>query len=223
VPRFRHVGRASIVLIIGITIGALVGWLVFSVSTLTGKSLFVVSGGLIGLVMSALFVAYSRRSDTLSLSEISVSVPEFAQIKFAINSEYRRIAWKLFVETLTRIATQPLSEETGSLREAISSLHRLFSNTRELLQNMQPSKPTSGVTVEVFAAKMLNQEIRPFLSKWHIRLRDFECRQPNTHESDWVENAACRKELEALRNRLVSYTKTFGELAGLKNTERFLE
>jgi len=223
VGRFRHIVRASVVLIIGAIIGVLVGWLIFSVSILKGKSLFLVGGGLIGLVVSALFVAYTtRRFGALALSEITVSVPEFAEMKFAVNSEYRRVAWKLFIETLTRVATQPLSTDHGSLSEAIGSLHRLFTDTRELLKTMHPSKPIGGITVEVCAAKMLNQEIRPFLSKWHVRLQDFQSRKPEATEADWVENAACRKELEGLRSRLISYAKAFGELAGLKNTERFL-
>ncbi len=220
--RFRHLIRSSIVLIIGTALGALIGWLVFSVSTLSGKPLFVVEGGLIGLVVSAVFIGYTRRSDTLALSEITVSVPEFAEMKFAVNSEYRHVAWKLYIETLIRVATQPLRTEHGSLREAISSLHRLFVDTRELLKTMHPSKPTSGITVEVCAVKMLNQEIRPFLSKWHVRLQDFESQNSEIVETDWPLNATCRKELEALRNRLISYTRAFGELAGLKNTEQFL-
>jgi len=204
-------------------VGALVGWLVFSVSILKGKSLFLVGGGLIGLVVSALFVAYTtRRFGALALSEITVSVPEFAEMKFAVNSEYRRVAWKLFIETLTRVATQPLGTEHGSLREAISSLHRLFTDTRELLKAMHPSKPTADITVEVCAVKMLNQDIRPFLSRWHVRLQEFESRHNEITEVDWPDNAACRKELEALRDRLISYTRAFGQLAGLKNTERFL-
>jgi hypothetical protein len=222
VTRFRHLIRSSIVLIVGTAFGALIGWLVFSVSTLSGKPLFAVEGSLIGLVISAVFIGYTRRSDTFALSEITVSVPEFAEMKFAVNSEYRRVAWKLFVETLTRVAAQPLATEHGSLRVAMDSLYSLFTGTRDLLKNMHPSKPTTDVTVEVFAVKMLNQEIRPFLSKWNVLLEEFESREPHKSESDWSENANCRKELEALRNRLISYTRAFGELAGLKNTERFL-
>jgi len=219
--RFRYFVRASLVLFIGTALGLLIGWLVFSVSSLSGKALFITGGGLIGLIVSALFVAYTRRAEVLTLSEITINVPEFAEMKFAVNSEYRQVAWKLFVETLTRVATQPLDSEAGSLREAMTSLYKLFSETRDLLKNMHPSKPTREVTVEVFAVKMLNQEIRPFLSKWHVELRAFEETNANRPDMYWEQNPTCRKELEALRQRLISYTKAFGELAGLKNTGRF--
>jgi hypothetical protein len=142
-------------------------------------------------------------------------------MKFAINSEFRRVAWKLFIETLTRVATQPLGAEEGSLREALASLYSLFAATRELLKNMPPSKPTTKATVEMLAVRMLNQEIRPFLSKWHVRLKAFESAAPEQHESQWSENLACRKELEALRNRLITYTLAFGELADVRDVTRF--
>jgi len=168
-------------------------------------------------------VAYNKRWETLTLSEIKINVPEFAELKFAINDEYRRVAWKVFIEALTRVATQPLGAEDGSLREALTSLHGLFATTRDLLKNMKPSKPTSNVTVEVFAVKMLNQEIRPFLSKWHIQLKKFESTNPDAPESEWHENVDCRKELEGLSDRLIKYTTAFGELAGVQNVAGFFE
>ncbi len=114
--RSRYFVRASIVLILGTLLGLLIGWLVFSVSTLSGKSLFLAEGALIGLVISAIAVAYNRGSGFLTLSEMTLNLPQFGEMKFAINLEYRRVAWKLFVETLTRVSTQPLGIEDGSLR-----------------------------------------------------------------------------------------------------------
>ena len=220
--RFRYFLRASVVLICGTALGLLIGWLVFSVSTLSGKSLFLAEGALIGLVISAIAVAYNRGSGFLTLSEMTLNLPQFGEMKFAINLEYRRVAWKLFVETLTRVSSQPLGTEDGSLREALTSLYSLFSATRELLKNMPPSKPASKVTVEMLAMKMLNQEIRPFLSKWHVRLKKFEATNPGVEESEWSQNEECRKELESLRTRLMDYTKAFGELAGVANLNEFL-
>jgi len=153
---------------------------------------------------------------------MTLNLPQFGEMKFAINLEYRRVAWKLFVETLTRVSTQPLGIENGSLREALTSFYSLFSATRELLKNMPPSKPASKITVEMLAVKMLNQEIRPFLSKWHVRLKKFEVTRPGIEESEWSQNEECRKELEALRSTLMNYTKAFGELASVANLSEFL-
>jgi hypothetical protein len=219
----RYFIRASIVLGVGISIGVLVGWLVFSVSALTGKPLFIVGGGLIGLIIAAIGLAYNRGAAFLTLSEMTVNFPQLGEMKFVINSEYRRVAWKLFVETLTRISTQPLGCEDGSLREALASLYSLFSATRDLLKNMPPSTATSQTTVEMLAVKMLNEEIRPFLSKWHVRLKKFETTHPGSHESEWPENPDCRKELEAARKRVINYAKAFGQLSGVAKLDEFFD
>ena len=220
--RLRYFLRASAVLIAGMTLGLLIGWLVFSVSTLSGRSLFLAEGALVGLVISAIAIAYNRGSGFLTLSEMTLNLPQLGEMKFAINLEYRRVAWKLFVETLTRVSTQPLGIEDGSLREALASLYSLFGATRELLKNMPPSKQTSKITVEMLAVKMLNQEIRPFLSKWHVRMKKFEATQPGAEESEWLQHEECRKELETLRSRLINYTRAFGELAGVANLSEIL-
>jgi hypothetical protein len=217
---FRH---PLVVTSVTIIIGATAGWLVFLVSDLTGWRLFLLRGALVGVITGLAMVIYLRRAETFILSEVTLTVPEFAELKFAVNTEYRRVAWKLFIETLTRVATQPLGTEDGSLREALTSLYGLFGVTRDLLKNMQPSKPTTNVTVEMLAVKMLNREIRPFLSKWHVQLKKFESMDRGVAESDWSENNNCRKELEALRKRLISYTKAFGELGGVTNPAMFFE
>jgi len=221
--RLRYLIRASIVLGVGVLVGVIVGWLVFSVSVLTGKPLFIVGGGLIGLIIAAIGLAYNRGAAFLTLSEMTINFPQLGEMKFALNSEYRRVAWKLFVESLTRVSTQPLGSEDGSLREALTSLYSLFSATRELLKNMPPSRATSQTTVEMLAIKMLNKEIRPFLSKWHVRLRKFETAHPESHESEWPQNSDCRKELETARKQVITYTKAFGQLSGVARLDEFFE
>ena len=165
---FRH---PVVITLVGALIGAVAGWAVFSFSSLTGKARLLVGGSLTGVITSLAMVVYLRRSERFVLSEVTLSVPEFAEIKFAVNAEYRRVAWQLFIDTLTRISTQPLGKEEGSLREALTSLHGTFTSTRDLLKNMEPSKPASRPTVEMLAVRMLNYEIRPFLVWLHGCLR----------------------------------------------------
>lgn len=217
---FKHPVTVTLV---AASIGTLSGWLVFSLSTLSGQPRFIVGGALTGVITGLAMIVYFRRGERLVMSEMTLSVPEFAEIKFAVNAEYKRVAWKLFIETLTRISTQPLAEDEGSLREALTSLYGIFSSSRELLKNMEPSKPASRTTVEMLAVRMLNHEIRPFLSKWHVQLKIFESAIPSRPEAAWASNAKCRKELESLRGRLTAYAIGFGELAGLEDVHAFLE
>jgi hypothetical protein len=217
---FRH---PVVIAVVGALIGAAAGWAVFSFSSLTGRARLLVGGSLTGVITGLAMVVYVRRSERFVLSEVTLSLPEFAEVKFAVNTEYKRVAWRLFIDTLTRVTTQPLGKEEGSVREALTSLHGVFTSTRDLLKNMEPSKPTSAPTVEMLAARMLNHEIRPFLGKRHVQLKAFESANPGVTESAWPENNECRADLERLRARLIDYTVAFGELAGLQDVHAFLQ
>ena len=75
----------------------------------------------------------------------------------------------------------------------------------------------------MLAVKMLNEEIRPFLSKWHVRLKKFETVHPESDESEWTENSDCRKELETMRKRIISYATAFGQLSGVAKLTEFFD
>lgn len=102
----------------------------------------------------------------VQLTEVKIAVPQVSELTFVLNNDARRVAWKLYIETVTRISTQPLANEEGFIREALTSLHGLFATTRDTLKVGRPSVPASGgQTVEHLAVTMLNHELRPFLAK----------------------------------------------------------
>ena len=78
---------------------------------------------------------------------------------------------------------------------------------------------SGGQTVEHLAVTMLNHELRPFLSKWHPRLRDFEKAHPDGLESTWPDNMACRIELRYVQAHLVGFALGFARLAGVHDAE----
>lgn len=215
----RRPGVLAITL--GPFIGVLVGLAVFSITQLHGGWQFTVGGALIGLIVASIFNLLWGRAERLTLSEVTIKVPDFAELRFSVSGEQRRVAWNMFVETITRVSTQPLGLEQGIIREALTSLYGLFSVTRDLLKAMPPSPATTGITVELFATRMLNHEIRPFLSKWHPRLKLYEQAETNGPDAAWQDAAACRVELDSLHIRLASYAKAYGELAGVKQLELF--
>ncbi|MFD1044523.1 hypothetical protein ACFQ1S_02415 [Kibdelosporangium lantanae] len=64
---------------------------------------------------------------------------------------------------------------------------------------------------------MLNNEIRPFLSRWHPQLRNWERRHPDQLESEWPKANECRQHLTAMQQRIVRYAVGYGELAAVPN------
>ncbi|HEV2373283.1 MAG TPA: hypothetical protein VGS19_14055 [Streptosporangiaceae bacterium] len=197
--------------------GAVAGLVVYSISSLTGRNLFLITGCVAG-VIAVLAIQFYRRA--AQLTEVKVVIPQFSELTFVVNNEARQVAWKLFVETVTRVSTQPLDDDQGLIREALSSLYSLFGTTRKALKDSRPSIPVPGSqTVEHLAITMLNWELRPLLSVWHPRLHSFEQDHPGEPESTWSEAAACRAELRRTQERLREYARGFAQLAGVRNPE----
>lgn len=95
---------------------------------------------------------------------------------------------------MTRIATVELETNSGLLRESLSSLHSLFSTTRQILRSYGPqvSRPKNpgNLSLGDIAISVLNDVLRPFLSKWHPLLLHHEKTKaiditPIDHERQW--------------------------------------
>jgi hypothetical protein len=198
-----------------VLIGAAAGLVVFGVTRLSGRNLFVVTGAFAGAVSVLAFQVYGRAA---RLTEVRVTVPQLSELTFVVNNEAKQVAWRLFVETVTRVSTQPLDDGEGLLREALTSLYGLFGTAREALKSARPSVQVTGEqTVEYLAITMLNRELRPFLSTWHPRLKAFEEDNPSRPESEWSEGADCRAELRVVQANLRGYALGFARLAGVRN------
>ncbi len=205
---------------IGYGSGTVIGWLVFSVSGLDGVYLAVSLGGLAGAVVATGVHHHRKHRSALVLETVTVSVPHFSEMVFVVNSEYRTVAWKFFVDTMTRVSTQPLDPDGGLLRDALESLYQLFLSTRELVKNFSPTQSSSGTPVELLAIRMLNVEVRPFLTKWHSII-PYDC--SDTSEFSEAQSQECRKDLECLRIALLDYSKAFGELARVNQLDRYFK
>ena len=87
----------------------------------------------------------------------------FASAEFKPEDGDREAAWEMYVELLTRIATQPLEAGTGDEKTALTSIYSLFPTTRSILK--EKGRRASQFTR--VAIIVLNQIVRPFTAKWH--------------------------------------------------------
>lgn len=212
-------GRVS-QLVAAAVAGTVVGLIVFSITRVAGRNLFLITGAIAGSVAALVLQVYRRAAQ---LSEVKITIPQFSELTFVVNNDARQVAWKLFVETVTRITTQPLDDEAGLIREALTSLYSLFATTRDALKSSRPSVSVAGnQTVEYLAVTMLNWELRPMLSKWHPRLREFEQAHPNDAESAWSGAVECRRELRSVQEHLQTYALGFARLAGVRDAEAMM-
>lgn len=131
----------------------------------------------------------------------------------------RAAAFDLQVELVTRIGVQPLADEAGSLREALSSMHTLFTATRDALHRVA-AESTIPVVLPGIAARMLNVHLRPFLTRWHTALQRYEVSRPGKmsaieHEQRWEDSERMRAELQALQAPLTRAAEELAAMCGI--------
>ncbi len=140
----------------------------------------------------------------------------------------QKAAWELYVELITRIAVEELKPEEGLLREALSSLHSLFTETRKILKNYGPSiakpKGKGSLSFGFLAVGVLNSALRPILAYWHPILLEYENTRKEgvssvEHERAWEKNKDLRKDLNKLRDTLKVYSLILAEVAGIPHIE----
>lgn len=136
----------------------------------------------------------------------------------------REAAWEMLVELCTRVSLVPIDETEGSLREALDSLRSLFPLVRDVLKRHGPgiaqaSVQETTITFGFLSIALLNGGIRPYLSKWHTRLRQREESRPTgvnglTWERDWEDGAEMRRDLVELQGSLRSYAQLLARACG---------
>ncbi len=160
------------------------------------------------------------KTDPARLTSVKIKIPWVGEAEWSADKTERRAAWSLYVELVTRVAVQGLPSNEGLLRETLNSLYSLFDSTRQILREAGPDVGASGRSVGGIAIAVLNCGVRPFLSRWHPQLSDWESRRdpklsPGDHECRWSKYDQLRSELELLRSELESYAEGLAAVAGV--------
>ena len=132
--------------------------------------------------------------------------PPFLQMEWTPQASDKNAAWALYIELLTRIATQPLPIEHGDEKTALDSVYSLFATTREVIREHGPE----CINFTKIAIVVLNQVVRPFTAKWHRKslAGDFE---------DETDRAVFREELAALQEALRKYSRMLADIAEVED------
>ena len=165
-----------------------------------------------------------RKFGRVDSVDVSIGFPPFSiSGSFTPTRAERLCAWELLVELMSRTSVAPLRSDEGSIREAMSSLYTLYGTTRELMRKHGPdvaaTRQDGNLSLGLIAMRVLNDIIRPVLSKWHPALEAHEAAKPSTlgkgeWERAWDDNAECRESLNQVRRSVRSYIDTLGRIAG---------
>ncbi|MBF2089484.1 MAG: hypothetical protein IGR80_16570 [Synechococcales cyanobacterium K44_A2020_017] len=160
--------------------------------------------------------------DPAVLKQVTVSLPfGIGSASWEADPTERHAAWELYIELVTRIAVQSMDSDLGTLREAMNSLYSLFGSTRDILRKAGPKVGASRDSVGGIAIAVLNNGLRPFLSKWHPLLQDWEVKRAEgisvqVHEKAWDMESTLRGDLEKLRSNLEQYAHALANIAGVE-------
>jgi hypothetical protein len=130
----------------------------------------------------------------------------FLEMEWKPQDEDKAAAWELYIELLTRIATQPLDEKHGDEKTALDSVFSLFAITRQVLK----SNSRNCTEFTKIAVVVLNQVIRPFTAKWH-RLSLQGAFADENMQRDF------RTDIAQLQTVLKKYTKMLADMAGVED------
>lgn len=145
------------------------------------------------------------------LSNIKLNV-FFAELEFVPTEDDQTAAWDMYVELLTRISTQRLEDNTGDEETALNSIYALFGITRTILKEKGRNAPN----FTKIAVIVLNQIIRPFTARWHIK--KLQGAFSNNNECNIFRN-----ELYQLQIQLRGYTGMLAELAMVEDLTKLTD
>ena len=159
--------------------------------------------------------------DNVKATKLSVGLPfGLGQLEFVPDETQQHAAWELYIELSTRVAIHPLKPDEGFIREAITSLYKIVEATRRILRDAGPTVAKGPHSFGPVAIEVIVKGIRPFLSKWHPLLYDFEhSRQVDVealeHERAWDRAPEFFSDLAELQKQMQIYSEALARISGV--------
>lgn len=138
------------------------------------------------------------------LTSLKIKTP-FLEMDWQPKDEDKNAAWELYVELITRAATQRLDPDEGDEAAALKSIYELFPLTRETIKR----NGRYCINFTRVAVVVLNQKVRPFTAKWHPRVL--------AGEFDAATKNEFRAALRDLQTDLRNYTRLLADLADIED------
>ncbi|MET0087129.1 MAG: hypothetical protein ABW082_11655 [Sedimenticola sp.] len=184
---------------------------------------------LIAIFLSAILIYLLLRLRYLrgSFSELEIDEAEIGignqKIKVKPNLQDLQVAYSLWVELSTRKIGLEIDLENDTILDIYDSWLEFFRLSRELVKDIPVSKIKNNHSTKQIVAislKILNNILRPHLTKWHARLRAWQIQEsknnpsmePQLVQKSFPEYSLLKKELLETNKAVISYKKLLDEL-----------
>ncbi|MGN0925144.1 hypothetical protein [Ectopseudomonas mendocina] len=151
------------------------------------------------LLILAFFLMYKYYGSNVRGRDFEIDEAEFGigdqKIKLKPNVIDKQIAYKIWVELSTRKIGLEIDLEDDVISEVYDSWFSFFSVTRELIKDVPVSKFQRKETEKIIrlSIDVLNQGLRPHLTKWQARYRRWYERKLNESTNNDIEPQALQK------------------------------
>lgn len=172
-----------------------------------------------------LFKSFWRKVKTYEIDEAVIGIGD-QKVKIKPNYQDMQIAYKLWVELSTRKIGLEVDLENDVIKEVYDSWYEFFKLTRELIKDIPVSKIRKDESTKELvriAIEVLNEGLRPHLTKWQARFRKWynteiereENRDlsPQEVQKKYPDYEKLFKEMIDVNHKLIEYRKILRELA----------
>ncbi|MCW1912830.1 hypothetical protein OJ996_04555 [Luteolibacter sp. GHJ8] len=131
---------------------------------------------LLAIVGFIFWVVARSRSSALKqeIDSVTIKFGGLPEAVIKINRDTQKIAFAAYAELVTRKIALPFDEDHDVIEDVYKSWYQVFSTVRDLIKQIPAHHLTSSEDTRELVQvliNLLNQGLRPHLTKWHSRYR----------------------------------------------------
>jgi len=188
----------------------------------------------LGVIILGVYVFIQRKRCWGVKSDLKSVVLKFGGLPEAtieVNRDTQKIAFAAYTELVTRKIALPFDEKHDVITDVYKSWYQMFTTTRELIKQVPAHHiARSHDTRELVQSliDLLNQGLRPHLTKWQARFRHWYEREINKSESEGLspqeiqrkfpEYEALIADIKSVNSNFQDYAKQLRSLAEARKT-----
>ncbi len=133
---------------------------------------------LVLLISAIIYVIYKIIKDKIKIRTLSIG--NFS-VELECSKDVKSLANEVYIELSTRKISLPFDETDDLIIEIYDSWYSAFERLRQILKNIPIKKHDKNIEkLSSLIIKILNQELRPHLTKWQVRFRNWYNNNKNT-------------------------------------------
>jgi hypothetical protein len=188
--------------------------------------------GAIGLLIIFLFVIliWIIRNQVFNRYKLEETEIGWGGLKYKIKPSFEdlQVAYKLWVEMSTRKLGIEIDSENDLINKLHESYYEFFKISREILKEVPAEKISNKETQKIIKLilKIINDELRPYLTKWHARFNtwyknniekeEYRGYEPTEIQRKFPQYQELMGEIFEVNKKMIQLRKTLGNLIGIK-------